>query len=90
MTKVAVTPMDADKLVEGNLDIHLAEVETQTGEMRWLSTDRSYLGSTTSSEMQLKTAKRKATKKSCLCLLETAGGYITVAQRIADTFRASL
>lgn len=31
MTKVSVTPMDANKIVEENLDVHLDEVEKQTG-----------------------------------------------------------
>lgn len=87
MTKVAVTPMDANKLVEGNLDIHLAEVETQTGGDALAFNGQIVSGIDDFIRNAVENRKEKSDKEKLSVLLETPGGYITVAQRIADTFR---
>ncbi len=87
MTKTAITPMDANKLVEENLDSHLGDVETHTDGDALAFNGQIVSGVDDFIRNAIEKRKEKSDKQKLSVLLETPGGYITVAQRIADTFR---
>jgi hypothetical protein len=87
MTRTAITPMDANKLVEENLDSHLTEVEKETDGDALAFNGQIVSGVDDFIRNAVEKRKENSTRDKLSVLLETPGGYITVAQRIADTFR---
>jgi membrane-bound ClpP family serine protease len=82
-----LSPADANRIVEQQLESHLTEIENETN-----SDALAFNGLLVDGVDDLireAIEKRRGTSKNqkLSVLLETSGGYITVAQRIADTFR---
>jgi hypothetical protein len=78
---------DANKVIEEHLDTHLSAIETETGGDALAFCGPMYDGM--EDFVRDAVENRKATTKNdkLSVLLETGGGSIDVAQRIADTFR---
>ena len=87
MSKTAVTPMDANRLIEEQLDSHLGDVEKETGGDALAFNGQIVYGVEDFVREAIEDRKQKSQKEKLSVLLETPGGYIEVAQRIADIFR---
>ena len=87
-TPTFISPADANKIVEQQLDHHLREIEKETESDALVFNGPLVDGVDDFVREAVETRKLNSTRNKLSILLETSGGYITVAQRIADTFRS--
>ena len=87
-TTMPISPADANKIVEQQLDYHLGEIENETTSDALVFNGPLVDGLDDFVRDAVEARKGSSTRNKLSVLLETSGGYITVAQRIADTFRA--
>ena len=78
---------DANKVIEGQLDTHLSEIETETQGDALAFCGPMYDGMEDFVRDAVEKRKTATNKDKISVVLETGGGSIDVAQRIADTLR---
>jgi len=83
----AILPSDANKIVEEQLNFHLGKIEHETSGDALVFNGLLVDGADDFIREAVEKRKSDSTCDKLSVLLETSGGYITVAQRIADTFR---
>jgi hypothetical protein len=82
-----VTAADANKVIEQQLDVHLAEIESETGGDGLAFNGPLFDGMEDFVRDAVEKRKTETQKDKISVLLETGGGSIDVAQRVADTLR---
>ena len=87
MPATTIGPVDANKLVESRLDAHLEEIESSTGGDALTFCGPIVFGIEDFIREAVEHRKPQTNRTKLSVILETSGGHITVAQRIADLFR---
>src|SRR5579859_795548 len=87
MTKPAAAPMNANSLIEEQLDTHLGKIETEASSDALAFNGQIVNGIEDFIRDAVERRKADSQREKLSVLLETPGGYIDIAQRIADTFR---
>ena len=82
-----VTAADANKVIEQQLDAHLAEIEAETGGDALAFNGPLFDGMEDFVRDAVEKRKTESQRDKISVLLETGGGSIDVAQRVADTLR---